>query len=225
MRTEIAGRTCAFDCCGTGGPVIWWGIHEQENSEKTMELLRRGAGKRSYFLIAYPVKDWNREFSPWAAPSLQKQMEFEGGGRETLRWLREEAVPQVEKEYFQGKKQMHMLAGYSLAGLFSLWALCESTDFCGAACCSASLWYPGWEKYAAEHRAAKGSRIYLSLGTKEEKTRNPVMARVGEAVREQYRRLSRDPQVADCVLEWNAGGHFSNPEGRTARGILWLLSE
>ena len=50
--------------------------------------------------------------------------------------------------------------------------------------------------------------MYLSLGDREERTRNPVMARVGEAIREaedilklQKRRLCEENEVR--LIEWS----------------------
>ena len=31
-------------------------------------------------------------------------------------------------------------------------------------------------------------------------------------------------QGTDCVLEWNEGNHFKEPDLRTAKGFAWLLN-
>lgn len=64
-------------------------------------------------------------------------------------------------------------------------------------------------------------RIYLSLGDKEEKTRNPIMATVGDRMRESY--LLLQGQGVQCVLEWNAGNHFKESDLRTARAFAWVV--
>ena len=61
------------------------------------------------------------------------------------------------------------------------------------------------------------------LGDREEKTRNPVMAAVGDRIRELHALLAA--RGTDCVLEWNPGNHFREPELRTARAFAWLLRE
>lgn len=58
--------------------------------------------------------------------------------------------------------------------------------------------------------------VYLSLGGKEEKTKNKVMAAVGDRTRAQERLLQEDAMVESVVLEWNAGGHLQ------MRGKGWL---
>ena len=64
--------------------------------------------------------------------------------------------------------------------------------------------------------------VYLSLGDREEKTRNPVMARVGDAIREAYDHLQK--AGTDCVLEWNKGNHFKDADLRTAKAFAWLMN-
>ena len=62
--------------------------------------------------------------------------------------------------------------------------------------------------------------IYLSMGLKEEKTRNRVMATVGDNIRRQYELLlSQDIST----LEWNEGNHFTVPALRTAKGFAWCV--
>ena len=64
--------------------------------------------------------------------------------------------------------------------------------------------------------------MYLSLGDREERTRNPVLSTVGDRIREAYE-LLRDTGT-DCVLEWNRGNHFKEPDLRTAKAFAWLIN-
>ena len=65
--------------------------------------------------------------------------------------------------------------------------------------------------------------IYLSLGDKAEKTKNPVMAQVGNAIRKLNELLTE--QIDNTVLEWNPGNHFIDSEKRTAKGFAWVMNE
>ena len=112
------------------------------------------------------------------------------------------------------------LGGYSLAALFSLWAAYQTDIFSGVAAASPSLWYPGFVEYMEENKILTDA-VYLSLGTKEEKIRNRVMSRVGDAVRAADDILSH--QGILNTLEWNPGKHFQDAEKRTAMGFAWLL--
>ena len=110
----------------------------------------------------------------------------------------------------------------------------------GIAAVSPSVWFPGWMEYALSH-PIKTSRIYLSLGDKEERTKNQTMKTVGDNIRKLYQRYSalvcteeiHHPQpeeqsstrhfLLSCTLEWNPGGHFQHPEERTAQGFAWSM--
>ncbi len=50
--------------------------------------------------------------------------------------------------------------------------------------------------------------VYLSLGGKEEKTKNKVMAAVGDRTRAQEGLLQEDSMVESVVLEWECGRAF-----------------
>ena len=64
--------------------------------------------------------------------------------------------------------------------------------------------------------------MYLSLGNKEERSRNAVMAAVGDRIRETYEILRN--QEIPCTLEWNEGNHFRDSELRTAKAFSWVLA-
>ncbi|MBR6090395.1 MAG: hypothetical protein IKP86_10705, partial [Anaerolineaceae bacterium] len=113
-----------------------------------------------------------------------------------------------------------ILGGYSLAGLFSLWSVYQTDIFSAAAAVSPSVWFPGWMEYA-QTRQPRTGKIYLSLGVKEEKTRNKTMAAVGDCIREQQKLC--DAHGIKNILEWNEGNHFTDPELRMAKGYAWCL--
>ena len=113
-----------------------------------------------------------------------------------------------------------VLAGYSLGGLFALWAAYRTESFDGICAVSPSLWVRGWDAYA-EGRVACADAVYLSLGDKEERARNVCMAAVGDCVRRQASRLTRQFTEGKTVFEWNRGGHFDDEPGRMARGLAW----
>ena len=114
-----------------------------------------------------------------------------------------------------------ILGGYSLAGLFALWASYQTDKFEGIVAASPSVWFPKWIEYAKDNKPLSKS-IYLSLGDKEEKTKNPVMAQVGNAIRRQNELLKG--QNVNTILEWNPGNHFIDSEKRTAKGFAWVMN-
>ena len=163
-------------------------------------------------LIAVGVEQWNRELSPWSAPPVFGNEPFGDGAPSLLKNILS-LCADPEKTYFLG--------GYSLAGLFSLWAAYRTDVFAGVASASGSLWFPGFDTYMAEHEIQTGS-VYLSLGDREEKVKNPVMATVGDRTRQAYALLQS--RGINCTLEWNPGNHFKEPDLRTAKAFAWLLN-
>ncbi len=216
--TEIGSRTCHIIINGADLPTIYWG--DMKNSSGTIEKVLALCGDVNCNYIIYEVEDWNADFSPWEF-KLNKKMSFSGGGRKTLDWLMNDCVPCCEKEYcLMGKR---ILCGYSLAGLFSLWAFYESQAFSGVISCSGSLWFGDWISYAESHNAPQDSSVYLSLGDREEKARDRIMATVGDCTRRQYELVCSDKNLSRHILEWNDGGHFNEPEKRIAKGIRWCV--
>ena len=65
--------------------------------------------------------------------------------------------------------------------------------------------------------------VYLSLGDREEKTRNPVMSQVGSRIREAQAILKDAGR--ECILEWNSGNHFKEPDLRTAKAFAWVMKQ
>ena len=227
MSMEIDGKICHIFSKGHSGPVLFWGIGtgEQESLKRMLKLLEQISDKKNWMLVAYESRDWNRDFSPWPSSGVWGKGCFSGGGEETMRWLLSSCIPYVQLHYNAGNYlSERLLGGYSLSGLFSLWAFYSSGQFGGVASCSGSLWYPNWEAFVKGKRIPKDSLVYLSLGKKEEQTKNQAMARVGDITRRQYE-ICRTSNPVGCVLEWNHGGHFQDPEARMAKGFGWLLNQ
>ena len=97
----------------------------------------------------------------------------------------------------------------------------RSPAFAAAAAASPSVWFPGFVEYMKECRPQAGS-VYLSLGDREEKTRNHMMAAVGARIREAHELLKA--QGVDTVLELNPGNHFRDADIRTAKAFAWAMT-
>jgi hypothetical protein len=82
------------------------------------------------------------------------------------------------------------------------------------------MWFPGFLEYM-EKENIKTGHVYLSLGDREEKTKNPVMATVGDRIKKAQMLLT--DRGIECVLEWNEGNHFKDPDKRTAKAFSWLI--
>ena len=122
---------------------------------------------------------------------------------DTLRFLTEQVIPTLEQQFPLPENVKIILGGYSLAGLFALWASTQTDLFYGIAAASPSVWFPGWMEFEQRH-PMQAQHIYLSLGDKEEHTKNTIMAAVGDNIRTLHSRLTECGK--DCTLEWNSGG-------------------
>ena len=184
-------------------------IHVPEGMEDEAERIRKLSGT-DFHLLAVKV-DWFRDLSPWHAPAVSGNIPFGDGAAETL-----ERILQLTGD--PGKR--YILGGYSMGGLFALWAACRTDAFSAVAAASPSVWFPGFTEYMTSG-AIRTGRVCLSLGDREEKTRNPVMAAVGDRIREIHAWLQQ--QGVPCCLEWNEGNHFRDLEERMAKGFAWAV--
>ncbi len=202
----------------SSGVLLLQPLGAQARDSLGEELRQIGsAATRPFRFCGCAVEDWNRDLSPWEAPPAFGGDPFGGRAEETLRFVLEALLPAVG-----GQDRRVILGGYSLAGLFSLWAAAQTDAFDAVAAASPSVWFPGWGTYQAAH-PPRAKAVYLSLGRHEERTRNRVMAPVGDNIRALYDCLRRGPACTACALEWHDGGHFHDPVGRTARAFAWAL--
>ena len=184
--------------------------HELEELETEINEIRKRV-QTDFRLIAVKVEDWNHDLSPWKAPAVFGKEDFGDGAGDMLRFILAQCADR-SKTYYIG--------GYSLAGLFSLWAAYQTDVFAGVAAASPSIWFPGFLQYMREN-SIRTNAVYLSLGDREEKTRNPVMATVGDCIREGHALLQSGG--IRTTLEWNPGNHFKDAEIRTAKAFAWVM--
>lgn len=187
------------------------GEHEMASLENEVREIEKRTSKEFRF-IATKVENWNDDLSPWKAPAVFKTEDFCGGASKTLENIIALCADKNRKYY---------IGGYSLAGLFALWAACQTDIFSGVATASPSVWFPGFIDYMKTYKI-KSQNVYLSLGDREEKTRNPVMAQIGNCIKEEYRCLLENG--INCILEWNKGNHFKEADIRTAKAFAWILN-
>ena len=179
--------------------------------------------ERMPVLVSVEGVDWDRDLSPWPAEGVFRGQSFTGGAEDYLTRFTGELIPALEKK-LPRIPENRILAGYSLAGLFSLWAAYRTDRFDRIASVSGSLWYDGFLDFMRENAlspAVKG--IYLSLGDREKNAKNPRMAKVEEATGEAAR-LLRERTGLPVPFALNTGGHFRDVPERIARAVLFLLT-
>ena len=186
---------------------------------------------------------WEENFSPWCAPRVfAKGPNFGDGAQKTLDTLIDQVIPWTESDLTE-PPAYRVLVGYSLAGLFSLWAGvsqqvargCQhdataphvdapATTFQRIGAVSGSFWFPGLLDYVDQqlNEGAVGlTHAYLSLGDREARTPNPQIMHV----RENAELLASKLESAEITstFELNRGNHFQNVEGRMQKALDWLV--
>ena len=217
---QIQNRTCRIYGTASAEYLLLQMVdeHDLAGMEREVEAIHRQT-TQPFLLAAVQVENWNDDLSPWPAPPVWGKQGFGGRAGDTLAWLAQ-AVPGIRQQYSIKEDCKVVLGGYSLAGLFALWAATQTNALYGVAAASPSVWFPGWPEYEAAH-PIQAQRVYLSLGDREEHTKNQPMAAVGDNIRALHNALTR--RSADNALEWNAGGHFKDADLRTARAFVWVM--
>lgn len=215
---ELKGRACACFVPENGAQhlAVLCGWHMEE-------MLCALAEEAPRTLLFFAEADGGRDFTPWAAEPVWENEPFLGGGAEYLRFLTETALPYLEERYtLPPVPARRAILGYSLGGLFALWALCETKVFGQAASISGSMWYPGFSEYIREHLPRKNQRVYLSLGDRESFGGPPALRAVGEKT-EKIRELL-EAQEREVFFEWNHGGHAKGVENRWRKALRWTAA-
>ena len=114
-KTIISGLSIHMQISSVAGaPVIYFLGDVADNSPIQVP---EGVG-----LVCIGVDLWEENFSPWCAPRVfAKGSNFGDGAQKTLDALINQVVPWAESE-LSAPPAYRVLVGYSLAGLFSLWA-------------------------------------------------------------------------------------------------------
>lgn len=223
----------------TGAPVIYLlgdvADHSPVQVPAGISLVKVGVGR------------WEENFSPWCAPRVfAKGPNFGDGAQKTLGTLINQVVSWAESE-LSVPPAYRVLVGYSLAGLFSLWAGVTQVSVpqsgtpqqvaCGCqpdtvttptfqriGAVSGSFWFPGLLDYVNQQLrggAVNLTHAYLSLGDREARTPNPQIMHVRENAELLASKL-RDAGITS-TFELNRGNHFQNVEGRMQKALNWLV--
>ena len=217
---QIGNKLCRIYGEANAEYLLFQMTDEQALQSMDKEVAAIAQSEHRFLFAAIPVLNWNDELSPWEAPAVWGKQGFGGNAMDTMHFLTEQAIPTLKQQFDLPKDTKIILGGYSLAGLFALWASTQTNLFYGIAAASPSVWFPGWGEF--ERRCpVQTQRIYLSLGDKEDRTKNPTMAAVGDNIRTLHSQLTE--HGTDCVLEWNSGGHFKEVDVRIAKAFQWII--
>lgn len=174
-------------------------------------------------VVSVPVRSWDDALTPWPAPGVRRQGgDFGGAADLTRAELTERVVPELERAMGLAPAA-RALCGYSLGGLFALYAFVCDARWRACGCLSGSLWYPGWVAWLCDRLQGldgTGRFAYLSLGTKERRGGAPIMHSVQDNMEECAELL----RGCGCAVEvrLGPGNHMQFHTERLAAGLAAL---
>lgn len=177
----------------------------------------------SLSLAAISGIKWNDDMTPWPSPPVASWDKPCGGKADIyIESLEKRVIPEIIR-HCEINPGYIAIAGYSLGGLFALYTAYRTSLFSKIVSASGSFWYPGFSEFILSHEMkVKPEAIYISLGDKEERTRNPMLRTVGEKTR--LIAMTLEDDGIKTKLEFNKGNHFQDAPLRIANGIRWILS-
>ena len=163
-------------------------------------------------VVSVPVADWGSALTPWPAPALRPgEKDFGGQADETLALL---------AEILDAAPGPHAICGYSLGGLFALYAFAREPRLSACACLSGSVWYEGWVDWLRKNAPdCTGRYAYFSVGKKEKRAGLP------------FRHVEEDLAACAEILRANGcrvdvtlgpGSHIQHVTERLAAGLSAL---
>lgn len=201
---EVAIRLCSDRCL-----ITFYADFDKHSLEELFDSVP------DVSIVAVEVKDWNHELSPWKAPPVFGTEGFGDGAGDMLNYILDELISGV------GCKR-YAIGGYSLAGLFSLWACYRTDVFSGCAAASPSVWFPDWDSFI-QSNTIRSENVYLSMGEKESKTKNQIMRTVSDRIILQHDVLAKQIGEDHTILEWNPGNHFQDFVKRKSNAFNWIV--
>lgn len=203
-----------------GGPVVY--INTISGDGSSIYRAIQDIHVSGFTLVVISGLAWEHDMSPWKiSPIYAGDPPCTGGADEYLQLLSSEIIPRVEAQ-IPGGISWRGIGGYSLAGLFAVYAMYRTPLFSRVASVSGSLWFPGLQEYIRTHEMEqKPDYMYFSLGDREHRTANPYLKVVQENTAEITDFYQN--QGIDTVFVLNPGNHFKQADKRMVAGIGWLL--
>ena len=220
IELSIAGRSCRMSGSETPDCILVQPSARHEDASLESEVAQLEAlAPRPFLLVTIGLEDWTLDLMPWPDGNISRDPDAGKHGQETLDYILQDLLPELERRY--GPRPV-ILGGYSLGGLFALWASTRTDRFQAVAAASPSVWIHGWIPFAKKNRPM-AEAVYLSLGDREEHVKNQAIARVGDNLRAYYGMLQDQMGPEHGTLVWEEGGHFNENAGRLARAFAWCL--
>ena len=193
-------------------PAVYLNCYEGKEVHELLE-------GEDFNLIAISVRDWFCDLVPWSITSPFKDgRRFVGGAGEYLQLLTQKIIPRAGE--LMAPVSWLGIAGYSLGGLFALYAFVREPRLAACACLSGSVWYEGWVDWLRENAPnCAGRYAYFSVGKKEERAGLPF-----RHVEEDLAACAEILRAHGCKVDvaLGPGSHMQHVTERLAAGLVAL---
>ena len=221
--------TCSFD----GSPVTLWlpetgavtRVMLVMDEEILMPLFLDGqitsALPEGTALVPLSGKKRLDSYTPWPSESLNERFPpFGGKADEAIRQLQTRLLPEIQAA-FPGQVLSFSLLGYSLGGLFAVYASFQTDAFREILSLSGSFWYPGWDEFIRTHAPAnRDIRYVLLCGEKEGRGKRNAQGQAVDRTKLTHERLCA--LNGSCPLILDPGGHHDRLPERLEKALAAL---
>lgn len=219
IKTIIDGKQINFFKNGNEGVPIVYANMYSEVGEAVLKQCEKLCCK-PFHLVTITNLRWDEDLSPWVhKPVVSKSDHFTGEADQYVRFMEEKIIPLIENEI---KPQYRAIAGYSMGGLFALYAPYVTDLFSKVVSASGSVWYPKFVSYVqTKDFLKKPEAIYLSLGDLENRTKNLFLSQTENCMKDLC--SIYQSKAISTIFELNPGNHYKDTAYRLAKGITWIL--
>ena len=170
-------------------------------------------------------KNRSDDYTPWPLQSSEAMpKDFGGKAAEHLKFITTKVIPVCESEYgFASSADKRAIGGYSLGGLFSLYAAVNTDLFGTVLSCSSTLWYPDFLAYLKEHPfKAPHPKLYMSVGDEEGLSASNLTKDQIPNTMAFKDWLEKEFQANDFKFMLEEGNHGNNIPRRVEHAVGWV---
>ena len=149
IELSIAGRSCRLSGSETPDCILVQPSARHEDASLASEIAQLEAlAPHPFLLVTIGLGDWTLDLMPWPDGNISRDPEAGKHGQETLDYILQDLLPELERRY--GPRPV-ILGGYSLGGLFALWASCRTDRFQAVAAAAVYIFLSIAVQYFKDH--------------------------------------------------------------------------
>lgn len=210
-------------------PIIYVldGLEVEKKWEAIMQPLEKKILKgemKPFIAVGVYAKERQNEYTPWPVEGIApKFMDFGGQAESYLLFLKQQLMPYIEEKYNVDKCHVGLM-GYSLGGLFAMYAAFNEPSFTQIASISGSSWYPDLVEFVANSTLANANlKLYMSSGEDEGAGKTNILKDAGmctKAIMKSFENKVKGPEYFTTYFD--QGGHHNYLVARYQKAIEWF---